>query len=227
MILNLGTVFFVFLTLLVIPVLLMCTRPCRNICSKCANKHSSMSNSFHGNAYFTFFMEGFLDIGFCATLNFLWMEESGEEFRWDTMFHFFNSGCFYSLSFITIAFPVLIVTFYLCNFSKWESELFTERYGSLLDGLRKDTRWTLGYHVIFLLRRCALIYVVTIGRKNLWQQIVSFVFFSTLQAGYLTTFKPSEEILAQKLDIFNEATTVMLVDSLTIFSAANPVRLFN
>ena len=47
------------------------------------------------------------------------------------------------------------------------------------------------------------------------------IFFSSLQVGYLTTFKPSDVPLSMKLDIFNEITTVTLVDLLTVFSAAN------
>ena len=47
------------------------------------------------------------------------------------------------------------------------------------------------------------------------------VFFSSLQVGFLTSFKPCEVSLGMKLDIFNEITTVALVDLLTVFSAAN------
>ena len=47
------------------------------------------------------------------------------------------------------------------------------------------------------------------------------VFFSSLQVGYLTSFKPSRVPLGMKLDLFNEITTVTLVDFLTVFSAAN------
>jgi len=39
--------------------------------------------------------------------------------------------------------------------------------------------------------------------------------------GYLATFKPSEETLLMKLDLFNEYTTVFLVDLLLTFSSGN------
>ena len=44
---------------------------------------------------------------------------------------------------------------------------------------------------------------------------------STVQVWYLATYRPTEEPLLRQLDIFNEITTVVLVDSLVIFSAAN------
>mmetsp|Transcript_38 Transcript_38/g.63 ORF Transcript_38/g.63 Transcript_38/m.63 type:complete len:197 (+) Transcript_38:1189-1779(+) len=196
MILNLGTVFFVFLILLTIPVLLMCTRPCKFCCKKrCKNwesKHSSISDSFRGNVYFKFIFEGLLDISICAYLNFIWMNDNGEGFRWDTVFHTFNSGCLIVLTIAILLFPILVITFYLCNFSKWKSDDFKDRYGTLLEGLHKKSRWSLGYPVIFMLRRYVLIFVVTVTSEYLWLQITTLVFFSALQAGYLTTFQPSK-----------------------------------
>ena len=47
------------------------------------------------------------------------------------------------------------------------------------------------------------------------------ILFSTIQVAYLSTFNPSEYLLGQKLDIFNEVITMALVDLLTVFSAAN------
>ena len=41
------------------------------------------------------------------------------------------------------------------------------------------------------------------------------------------TFKPSDAPLLEKLDIFNEATTVILVDALVIFSTANVTASMN
>ena len=37
----------------------------------------------------------------------------------------------------------------------------------------------------------------------------------------MTTFNPNEDLLGQKLDCFNEFTTVMLVDFIVVFSEAN------
>ena len=47
------------------------------------------------------------------------------------------------------------------------------------------------------------------------------VLISTVQIWYLVNYKPFEEPLLNKLDIFNEVTTVLLVDLLPCFSRAN------
>ena len=75
--------------------------------------------------------------------------------------------------------------------------------------------------MLFILRRFALVLVVTSLSKFLFAQISILVFFSTIQVAYLTTFKPNEDSLMHKLELFNELTTVLLVDLLTIFSAGN------
>mmetsp|Transcript_6845 Transcript_6845/g.9410 ORF Transcript_6845/g.9410 Transcript_6845/m.9410 type:complete len:92 (-) Transcript_6845:854-1129(-) len=51
------------------------------------------------------------------------------------------------------------------------------------------------------------------------------VIFSIIQVGYLATFKPSEENLLMKLDLFNEYTTVFLVDMLLTFSSGNVFKM--
>ena len=46
------------------------------------------------------------------------------------------------------------------------------------------------------------------------------IVISMFQVAYLTNFKPADSLLGYRLEIFNEATTVVLVDFLTVFSAA-------
>ena len=75
--------------------------------------------------------------------------------------------------------------------------------------------------MIFLLRRFALVFIATVTRELLFAQILIMVFFSVLQVAYLTTFRPNIEPIMHKLEIFNEATTIVLVDLITIFSLGN------
>lgn len=57
--------------------------------------------------------------------------------------------------------------------------------------------------------------------KLFFVQLLSMVIISFGQISYLVYFKPFEEPLLLKLDIFNEFTTIILVDLLTCFSGAN------
>ena len=53
------------------------------------------------------------------------------------------------------------------------------------------------------------------------------IYFSTIQVWFLTTYMPNITVLGRKLDLFNEVTTVFLVDTLTVFSEANLVKFDN
>lgn len=53
---------------------------------------------------------------------------------------------------------------------------------------------------------------------------MTMIFFSVIQVAYLTNFAPCEVRLQQRLDVYNEVTTVILVDMLTIFSIGNITR---
>mmetsp|Transcript_4056 Transcript_4056/g.5393 ORF Transcript_4056/g.5393 Transcript_4056/m.5393 type:complete len:397 (+) Transcript_4056:1458-2648(+) len=180
--------------------------------------------SLKGNVFIRFFLEGCLDIGLCAALNILYLEEPGVYMEWETLFDVVNNVTLFLLSVAIIILPFWILWFYCKNFSKWGDEHFEEKYGAVFEGLKKDQRSSLGYPMIFTLRRFALVLVVTIGRNSLVVQICVMLFFSTTQVAYLTTYSPSEDKLGMKLDVFNEVTTVVLVDLLTVFSAGNPFK---
>mmetsp|Transcript_8669 Transcript_8669/g.10695 ORF Transcript_8669/g.10695 Transcript_8669/m.10695 type:complete len:406 (-) Transcript_8669:168-1385(-) len=180
--------------------------------------------SLKGNVFIRFFLEGCLDIGLCAALNILYLQEPGVYMEWETLFDVVNNVTLFLLSVAIIILPFWILWFYCNNFSKWRDEHFEEKYGAVFEGLKKDQRSSLGYPIIFTLRRFALVLVVTIGRNSLVVQICVMLFFSTTQVAYLTTYSPSEDKLGMKLDLFNEVTTVVLVDLLTVFSAGNQFK---
>ena len=76
--------------------------------------------------------------------------------------------------------------------------------------------------MIFILRRFLLVLVATLTKDILFVQVSSMVFISIAQVAYLSYFNPIQNPLILKLDIFNEVTTVILVDVLTVFTDGNP-----
>ena len=80
------------------------------------------------------------------------------------------------------------------------------------------------YPLIFISRRFLLVVVTTVTHDKLFVQLIYMQTLSFLQVAYLASYKPFEEPLILKLEIFNEVTTVLLVDLLTIFSEGNPFK---
>ena len=46
-----------------------------------------------------------------------------------------------------------VSVFYIRRFKDWDDETFEKRYGTLFDGLRRDTKWSLFYTILFMTRR--------------------------------------------------------------------------
>ena len=171
--------------------------------------------------FIRFILEGYLDICICAALNWLFVAGDKDSLRWDSTFYVVNNATLILLTLAVIGFPFWVIIFYCKSFARWQQEDFAEKYGAALEGYDIRHRSIVGYPVIFMARRFALTLVVTLGRQYLFAQIAVMFVFATLQVGFLTTFRPFTEPLLMKLDVFNEFTTVVLVDLLVVLSDAN------
>lgn len=127
-----------------------------------------MTDSLYGNIWIRYLLEGSLDIAICCALNYIHIKQESGGFTWDNIFQTVNNIAIIVLGFSLLIFPFWAIFFYCCKFKKWKDEQFDERYGSALEGLKKDKRSSLGYPIIFTLRRLALVFVVTIGSHHLF-----------------------------------------------------------
>ena len=85
-------------------------------------------------------------------------------------------------------FPIFVLVFYCCKFAQWEDEDFDAKYGSIFEGLRKDTRASLFYPFVFIIRRLILVIVSKVTGKMLFLQVFSMIFLSFLVIFYLVYF---------------------------------------
>ena len=171
MILNLGTMFLVLVVMLTLPLCLICTGPCRSCWPWLDRKHRATKTNLHGNVWIRFIMEGGLDIFLCAALNYIYLMHSAGGLQWENTFDIVNNVALIALAFVTLLFPGWAMWFYCKNFEKWGDEEFEEKYGAAYEGLRTDKRSALGYPMIFMLRRFALMVVVCawfLGEHPCW-----------------------------------------------------------
>jgi len=188
MILNLGTMFIVFVIMLTIPACLICTKPCRRCWPWLDKKHKATATSLHGNAWIRFIMEGSLDIALCGAINYIFINDRQGGLQWDNIFQVVNNVSLILMGVSISVFPIWALWFYCRNFNKWEDEQFEERYGAAYEGLKKDRRSAMGYPMIFMLRRFALVFVVTVGSEHLFLQLIVMMLSSAIQVAYLTTY---------------------------------------
>jgi len=124
----------------------------------------------------------------------------------------FIFSCF--IIFWIFSYIVFVVYFYPQNSDILKYQVFKDVYGSTYEGLRPKVT-SLGYPIIFIVRRALFVAAALLWSRFLWLQIMSQVVMTTLAAVYVVHFKPMEDVRAYRLEIFNEQTA-MLALSLTI-----------
>lgn len=97
-------------------------------------------------------------------------------------------------------------------------------FGALLEGTRKgedpekQSKWILLYPALFFARRIALIASVLLIVDYLWVQIAIQFAFSTTMIIYLMHVWPLETATANKMEVFNECTIILLHYGLMMFT---------
>ena len=114
------------------------------------------------------------------------------------------------------------MAFYWHHFEKLKREEFEDTWGCVYEGLTADSRLVLVMPLFFVLRRICFLIIVIGGYQFIWLQVMSqlaFCFFSII---FVYINRPFEEDIANKLDMFNEVTTVVLLYMIYNFSDLIP-----
>ena len=220
MILNLGTMFLSLLVMMLIPILLLVTKPCKKKSRWLTKRHTGLTKSLHGNMFIRYLLEGCLDIAICSVLDVVHQLESENGLEWST-FQVINNLTIVILGIAVMIFPAWVFIFYCKNFTRWNDADFKSKYGSVFEGLRKDRRSALAYPLIFLVRRSVIVIIAILTPKMFFVQLTVMVGISIGQISYLLHCQPFVEPLLLKLEIFNEVVTIILLDLLTLASAGN------
>ena len=93
----------------------------------------------------------------------------------------------------------------------WHTEGFDNKMGAVLDGLRKDTRFSIFYPVFFMIRRTVFAAQAVFFPQYFSIQIITQIELTMVQIMYLLKFKPFEEELNGNLEIMNECFTLILM----------------
>lgn len=167
-----------------------------------------------------YILEACLDVGICIFLQIFYSDLNGG-LRFDDYFSVLNSSATIILGIVCGLFLPFSLIFYLCNFANWGNDDFTEKYGTVFIGLKKNKKTSLIYLHIFLLRRIFFASVMIFAPEKFWLQIFVLLGFSYMQIFYLTICKPFLEEYDHRIELYNEYTTIVLTYLLLTFSIAN------
>jgi len=155
-------------------------RPCKNRSKYAADKLTSTTNALYGNLLLRYILEAGLDISISIALQIYYSDLNKGLFNSDEAFYVLNSIMTVILGPVILLAIVCYGIFYLFTFSQWNDETYGERFGAVFEGLRKDTRLSLLYPLIFLLRRALFSVVAIFTKELLILQIGSLFIFSTI-----------------------------------------------
>ena len=180
-IINMGTLIVVFFMSAIMPFLvILFFRPCKNRLKCAADKLTSTKNALYGNLLLRYILEAGLDISISIALQVYYSDLNNGLFNSDEAFLMLNSVMTVILGPLVLLAIVCYGIFYMCTFSQWSDETYDERFGAVFEGLRKDTRLSLLYPLIFLLRRAIFSVVAIFTQELLVLQISNLIFFSTV-----------------------------------------------
>ena len=127
-----------------------------------------------------------------------------------------------------------VAWFYIRNKDMWlvsdedseekqeEQEKFEQKYGDILEGVKKTKLSSLGYILIFILRRITMTFICVVPTlTHQWLQIQFSILLSMISLSYLILYKPFEESLMQNLEVFNNITEIILLYSVLSITNAN------
>ena len=124
LVINLGTMYITLVIMLMTPICICTTRPCKDRSKWLQRKRVGLLNALHGNMFIRFLIEGCLDVSICIYCQYLFTAESEEGMSWSSRFEIVNNISMLVLATALISFPIFIVVFYCRKFVKWEDEDF-------------------------------------------------------------------------------------------------------
>lgn len=132
-------------------------------------------------------------------------------------------GLAYIFFFLASTLVPILACVYLCKFSQMDGGT---TYGVLLDGtkvkLKSKSRWLLVNPAFFFCRRIAFTLTVFLIRDNLIVQLGSHFGFSIAMTLNLLIVKPYATPFANRMEVFNECTIIMLSYWLLCFTDLVP-----
>jgi hypothetical protein len=142
-------------------------KPCINVFRKTKEYATNIKKGLYWNAFLRLILEAALDLAISILYNVeIWSrvyqhnsDAKNDNLQYpdwyipDLPFFWMNLTTTVGGVLILVVLPPFIFCYFLCKFKVWEEEDFEESVGSVLEGLRKDTRTAVFYPVFFMFRR--------------------------------------------------------------------------
>lgn len=158
MIMNLGSLYLVLLFMILEAILLPILRPLKDLSPRFSRWHSRAESTLYWNSFLRLILEAALDFSIAMLINLNTIYELNSYGRTDW---WLPNLPFFWLNYLTVALgafvlfvgPIFMLLFYTCRYKSWTTDHFSQKFGAVLDGLRKDMVASIFYPIFFMIRR--------------------------------------------------------------------------
>ncbi|CDW88792.1 cadg domain containing protein [Stylonychia lemnae] len=180
--------------------------PFHDMAAKQARKaYFYFANKLYYNYFLTFLIEGYISYALISMINI-------QNLKFDESLQILSSLLALVFFILTVLSPIAIAIFINKSFDyiQAEDDLYEKRYGSLWDTLKRDSRKTLFWNVLFLLKRFAFALTAVFMRESPTAQVQIVVYLNLTTMMYVLYTKPFSNPAINKLEIFNEVCVLLI-----------------
>ena len=183
---NLGSLWIVFVSLVLQFAILFAIRGCKKRNRFCKYWNDKLYSDLIWTGPIDYFITGFIDIGFALAMNLNRMTSKG---GWGIAY--VTNYSLVVFIFCMLVFTIWHISFLCKNFDHLEDEEF-EIYEAAFSGMAKKNRSEIWIYIIFYSRRIAFVLIMT-QDVNLFTQLVVLTIIPLVNISYVIVYKPFEE----------------------------------
>lgn len=208
---NLGSVFVI---ILVTSVLLLLSAIMEAVQVPQVMKiNEKLKGKLHWNFVIRLVIEAYLELVYAVFFNLNYAK---------CTFSFLGSwvNYFYAIIFAVLIglAPLFVVGFYSFHFAKIGDEEFINKFGSVYEGLKTNSRYVIVYTTIFFVRRALFALLTLYLHKFVIIELILTIILTMMVACYILHCKPFEETLTNQLEAMNDTVTLLLIDLMFMFT---------
>jgi len=214
---NLGSVYVIFVISFVILVFTFLFWVFSKCCGCSERAFKKLETKFLWNYYIRLVLEASLELSFCCIINIKY----GNVFRYPetpTAGSVVNFVVAVFFTVVVLVSPLVILIAYNYHFLKLAEPEFEHRYGAAYEGLKHLERSVLIYPALFVARRILFGVLAVYCYHFVWLQLAVQIYCTIFSAWYLLEFRPFDDPLVQKLEVFNEVIALSMINLLFCFT---------
>ena len=203
---NLGSMFFLLILTAIGFLLILLLAPMKKIAS-IRSVRRKLDQKLKWNFTIRLFLEGFMEITFSSYITLIYVQKGsfgGELNFWVGVFLFS----------VVILLPIFVIVFYLINFERMSDQSdtdFDDKFGSVYEGLRGDSKMSLFQPFWLCARRILLVALVFFFPRHSAIQLTLFQCTNFVAFIYVSQYRPYDVAHQNKMEIFQEAANILCV----------------